>query len=93
VKRKKLKAWPCGCDMGNPWHYDCRDPRCKAASRESGESLGVNCVRVGAILLAVAFLQGCGFYVHRGGGSYTFIGPGNRQVAARCSPLWYEGWR
>jgi len=41
---KKIKSWPCGCDVGNPWHYDCKDKRCKAASSANGESLGVSCL-------------------------------------------------
>lgn len=43
---KQFKVWPCGCDVGNPWHFDCKDERCKSASRASGEPLGISCVGV-----------------------------------------------
>lgn len=44
-------------------------------------------------IVAALLLSGCGFYIHRGGGAYTFVGPGSEAVAKRCSPnLWHTGW-
>lgn len=44
--RRELKHWPCGCDFGNPWHYDCKDKRCAAFSKATGEGLGITCVHL-----------------------------------------------
>jgi len=43
---KHFKRWPCGTEVGNPWHHSCRDKRCKAASKASGEPIGVGCIVV-----------------------------------------------
>lgn len=41
-----MKLWPCGCERGNPWHWDCEDPRCHAEKgKERG--LGVSCLYIG----------------------------------------------
>ena len=42
----KIKLWPCGTERGNPWHYDCKGKRCSRKAKETGEGLGVNCVRL-----------------------------------------------
>lgn len=45
------------------------------------------------VVVVAAMLSSCGLYVHRGGGSYTFIGPGSTGVAQRCDPnFYYKGW-
>lgn len=47
--KRKDRFWPCGCEKGNPWHYDCKDKRCAEESKASGEGLGINCIHLGVI--------------------------------------------
>lgn len=49
-------------------------------------------MRVLIVAVVAAMLSGCGVYVHRGGGGYTFIGPGSFRVAKRCSPYAQFSW-
>ena len=44
------------------------------------------------ILLAASMVSGCGVYVHRGDGAYSFVGPGSYRVAGRCSAYPQKGW-
>lgn len=44
-----------------------------------------------AVAVAV-LLGGCGFYVGRGQGAYTFIGFGYKKVALRCDSRARSGW-
>ncbi len=45
----------------------------------------IRALLVGAV---AAVLSGCGVYVARGGGSYSFVGLGSDGVARRCSPFY-----
>ena len=45
----KIKLWPCGTEIGNPWHFDCKNKKCKKFSEETGEGIGVNCINVGKL--------------------------------------------
>lgn len=42
--------------------------------------------------ILAALLTGCGFYVARGGGAYTFVGPGSFALGKRCSPYAQFSW-